>query len=97
VGAGLTRRQTAHVTKLKCKPRTGACSLVLTSEGHSVAGPADSGAKRVNRMSEPNVDEIIEKVKQLCRLDGMLWSELDPQNRSRYPAGPRGRQALPTD
>jgi hypothetical protein len=48
-------------------------------------------------MSEPNVDEIIEKVKQLCRLDGMLWSELDPQNRSRYPAGPRGRQALPTD
>jgi hypothetical protein len=28
-------------------------------------------------MSEPTVDEIMEKAKQLCRLDGMLWSNLD--------------------
>jgi hypothetical protein len=28
-------------------------------------------------MSEPTVDEIMEKAKQLCRLDGMLWSKLD--------------------
>jgi hypothetical protein len=28
-------------------------------------------------MSEPSVAEIIEKAKQLCRLDGMLWSNLD--------------------
>jgi hypothetical protein len=25
-------------------------------------------------MSEPTIDEIMEKAKQLCRLDGMLWS-----------------------
>ena len=31
-------------------------------------------------MSDPNVDDIIEKAKQLCRLDGMLWSSLDFQN-----------------
>ena len=31
-------------------------------------------------MSEPNVDDIIEKAKQLCRLDGMLWSSMDFQN-----------------
>jgi hypothetical protein len=31
-------------------------------------------------MSGPNVDGIIEKAKQLCRLDGMLWSSLDFQN-----------------
>jgi len=31
-------------------------------------------------MFEPTVDEIIEKAKQLCRLDGMLWSNLDFQN-----------------
>ena len=31
-------------------------------------------------MSEPTVDEIMEKAKQLCRLDGMLWSKLDFQN-----------------
>jgi hypothetical protein len=31
-------------------------------------------------MSEPTVDEIMEKAKQLCRLDGMLWSQLDFQN-----------------
>ena len=28
-------------------------------------------------MSGPTVDEIMEKAKQLCRLDGMLWSNLD--------------------
>ena len=28
-------------------------------------------------MPEPTVDEIMEKAKQLCRLDGMLWSNLD--------------------
>ena len=28
-------------------------------------------------MSEPTVDEIMEKAKQLCRLDGVLWSKLD--------------------
>ena len=28
-------------------------------------------------VSEPTVDEILEKAKQLCRLDGMLWSNLD--------------------
>ena len=31
-------------------------------------------------VSEPTVAEIIEKAKQLCRLDGMLWSNLDFQN-----------------
>jgi hypothetical protein len=31
-------------------------------------------------MSEPTIDEIVEKAKQLCRLDGMLWSNLDFQN-----------------
>jgi hypothetical protein len=31
-------------------------------------------------MSEPTVDEIMEKAKQLCRLDGMLWSSLDSLN-----------------
>jgi hypothetical protein len=31
-------------------------------------------------MSEPTIDEIMEKAKQLCRLDGMLWSKLDFQN-----------------
>ena len=31
-------------------------------------------------MSGPNIDDIIEKAKQLCRLDGMLWSSLDFQN-----------------
>jgi hypothetical protein len=31
-------------------------------------------------MSVPNVDDIIEKAKQLCRLDGMVWSSLDFQN-----------------
>jgi hypothetical protein len=31
-------------------------------------------------MTVPNVDDIIEKAKQLCRLDGMLWSSLDFQN-----------------
>jgi hypothetical protein len=25
---------------------------------------------------EPTVEDIIEKAKQLCRLDGMLWSNL---------------------
>jgi hypothetical protein len=29
---------------------------------------------------EPTVAEILEKAKQLCRLDGMLWSNLDFQN-----------------
>jgi hypothetical protein len=28
----------------------------------------------------PTVEDIIEKAKQLCRLDGMLWSNLDLQN-----------------
>jgi hypothetical protein len=31
-------------------------------------------------MSEPTIDEIMEKAKQLCRLDGMRWSKLDFQN-----------------
>ena len=31
-------------------------------------------------MSDPNVDDIIEKAKQLCRLDGMLWNSMDFQN-----------------
>jgi hypothetical protein len=31
-------------------------------------------------MYEPTVEDIIEKAKQLCRLDGMLWSNLDFQN-----------------
>ena len=31
-------------------------------------------------VSEPTVAEIIEKAKQLCRLDGMLWSKLDFRN-----------------
>src|SRR5580704_18613204 len=31
-------------------------------------------------VSEPTVSEIIEKAKQLCRLDGILWSNLDFQN-----------------
>jgi hypothetical protein len=31
-------------------------------------------------VSEPTVAEIIEKAKQLCRLDGMLWSNLDFRN-----------------
>jgi hypothetical protein len=38
-------------------------------------------------MSEPTVAEIIEKAKQLCRLDGLLWSQLDFQD----PMAPRGR------
>ena len=47
-------------------------------------------------MSEPTVSEIIEKAKQLCRLDGMLWSKLDFQNpMAQHPynstAGRRGR------
>jgi hypothetical protein len=28
----------------------------------------------------PTVEDIIEKAKQLCRLDGMLWSKIDFQN-----------------
>jgi hypothetical protein len=31
-------------------------------------------------MHGPTVEDIIEKAKQLCRLDGMLWSNLDLQN-----------------
>jgi hypothetical protein len=31
-------------------------------------------------VSDPTVSDIIEKAKQLCRLDGMLWSNLDFQN-----------------
>ena len=31
-------------------------------------------------MSEPNVADIIEKAKQLGRLNGMLWSSLDVRN-----------------
>jgi hypothetical protein len=31
-------------------------------------------------MSGPKVDDVIEKAKQLCRLDGMLWSKVDFQN-----------------
>jgi hypothetical protein len=31
-------------------------------------------------MYGPTVEDIIEKAKQLCRLDGMLWSNLDLQN-----------------
>jgi hypothetical protein len=31
-------------------------------------------------MHEPTVEDIIEKAKQLCRLDGMLWSNLDFHN-----------------
>ena len=31
-------------------------------------------------MSGPKVDDVIEKAKQLCRLDGMFWSSLDFKN-----------------
>jgi hypothetical protein len=31
-------------------------------------------------MPGPTVDDIIEKAKQLCRSDGMLWSSRDFQN-----------------
>jgi hypothetical protein len=31
-------------------------------------------------MYGPTVEDIIEKAKQLCRLDGLLWSKLDFQN-----------------
>jgi hypothetical protein len=31
-------------------------------------------------MYAPTVEDIIEKAKQLCRLDGMLWSNLDLRN-----------------
>jgi hypothetical protein len=31
-------------------------------------------------MYGPTVEDIIEKAKQLCHLDGMLWSNLDLQN-----------------
>jgi hypothetical protein len=44
-------------------------------------------------VSEPTVAEIIEKAKQLCRLDGMLWSNLDFQN----PMSQQGRPARMAD
>jgi hypothetical protein len=44
-------------------------------------------------MSEPTLEEIIEKAKQLCRLDGMLWSKLD----FRYPTAQQGRIAQMAD
>jgi hypothetical protein len=44
-------------------------------------------------VSEPTVAEIIEKAKQLCRLDGMLWSNLDFQN----PMAQQGRPARMAD
>jgi hypothetical protein len=44
-------------------------------------------------VSEPTVAEIIEKAKQLCRLDGMLWSNLDFHN----PMAQRGRTARMAD
>jgi hypothetical protein len=31
-------------------------------------------------MSGLRVDDVIEKAKQLCRLDGMLWSRIDFRN-----------------
>jgi hypothetical protein len=59
---------------------------------HAVAGPLECHAPATLKaglighifqefeMSRPNVDDVIEKVKQLRRLDGMLWSGLDFQN-----------------
>ena len=44
-------------------------------------------------MSEPTLEEIIEKAKQLCRLDGMLWSNLDLRN----PMALQGRTARMAD
>ena len=44
-------------------------------------------------MSEPTVAEIIEKAKQLCRLDGVLRSNLDFHN----PMAQRGRTARMAD
>ena len=41
----------------------------------------------------PTVEDIIEKAKQLCRLDGMLWSNLDLQN----PMAVQNRTARMTD
>jgi hypothetical protein len=43
----------------------------------------------------PNVDDIIEKAKQLRRLDGLLWSSLDFKIRGRYIADLRGWLAMP--
>jgi hypothetical protein len=44
-------------------------------------------------VSEPTVAEIIEKAKQLCRLDGILWSNLDFHN----PMAQQGRPARRAD
>jgi len=44
-------------------------------------------------MSKPTLEEIIEKAKQLCRLDGMLWSNLDFRN----PMAQRGRRTRIAD
>jgi hypothetical protein len=44
-------------------------------------------------MHAPTVEDIIEKAKQLCRLDGMLWSKLDFQN----PMGAQSRAARIAD
>jgi hypothetical protein len=37
-------------------------------------------------MSEPTLADIIDKAKQLCRLDSLHWSQLDFQD----PMAPRG-------
>jgi|SRR5580700_5418738 hypothetical protein len=53
-------------------------SLSELSAAYFLFGPTASCSGVM--MSEPTVDEIMEKAKQLCRLDGMLWSKLDFQN-----------------
>jgi hypothetical protein len=53
-------------------------SLSGLSAPHFLSGPTASCSGVM--MSEPTVDEIMEKAKQLCRLDGMLWSKSDFQN-----------------
>jgi hypothetical protein len=48
-------------------------------------------------MSRSNVDDVIEKAKQLCRLDGMLWSGLDFQNPVAIQGRTKARMARVTE
>jgi hypothetical protein len=56
--------------------------MIVIPAGRFSMGSPDAPQRHVLKfdMSGPNVDGIIEKAKQLCRLDGMLWSSLDFQN-----------------
>jgi hypothetical protein len=68
------------------QPLVGCSDAPVSERGHSNFMSLQSKAWLLNHifeesdMSGPNVADIIEKPKQLCRLDGMLWSSLDFQN-----------------